>query len=384
MLPKNPQQWERIDRFLMSFSPDEKIALVHDADPDGLCSAVLMNKLIARLRGKPADLHLTPPKGTRNTVALEILEVLKKKKIAKVIFTDLGVHEDAATIKKLEKQCEILIIDHHTFFQDITSERAVLGMPQLIADDIDPSRYASTKLAYDFANRHTSLEDSDWIAAIGMISDMTGSAWPEFLNQVFAKYKIKPNPKDWFHTDIGTISGMFFAAMTIDAKNVNYCFDVLMRSKALHDVLKDKKLKSLRAAFDKEINTWIQKAPKLMEKHDTLKLLWYAITPKYRINSPVSTILSLKPHYQDWVILILEVKKDIVNISGRCQSQRIPMNVLLKEATKGLKGAAGGGHVPAAGGHVIPKDLAVFKQRILDILGKNLYTPKENQPQPKR
>ncbi len=384
MLPKNPAQWERIDRFLMSFSPDEKVAIIHDADPDGLCSAVVMSKLVERLRGKPADLHLNPPKGTRNTILPEVLELLKKKHITKVIFTDLPVHEDTAAIKKLEKQCTVLIIDHHTFFQDITSERTVLAMPQLLADDIDPSRYASSKLAYDLANRHSSMDESDWIAAIGTISDMAGSAWPEFLSQVFAKHGLKENPKDWFKTELGSVSGSFLAAMTIDEKNIDYCFDLVMRAQRPQDVFKDKKLSVLRKTFDKEINTWITQAPKLMEKHDKLKLIWYEVQPKYRVNSPISTILSLRPDYRDWVILIVDKRKDRVSISGRCQSQRVRMNDLLKNATNGLKDAAGGGHVPAAGATVQVKDLGVFKQRILEELSKNLYTPKEKQPLKKR
>jgi nanoRNase/pAp phosphatase (c-di-AMP/oligoRNAs hydrolase) len=379
MLPKNPGQWERIDRFLMSFSADEKVALVHDADPDGLCSAVLMNKLLQRLRGKPADLHLTPPKGTRNTVHPDTIAALKKKRVSKVIFTDLGVHEDAKLIKKLEKDFQMLIIDHHSFFSDITSERTVLAMPQLIADDIEPARYASTKIAYDIANRHTGMEDCDWIAAIGIISDMASSAWPDFLGNVFARHELKPNPKDWFRTDLGSVSGMFFSAMTIDEKNVNYCFDTLMRATEPKGALKDKKLLALRRAFDREINTWVQRAPKLMEKHPDKKLIWYEVKPKYRINSPVATILSLKPQYNDWVVLILEVGRDVVKISGRCQSQSVAVNRLLKESVKGLRDAAGGGHVPAAGAQLRTRDLPVFRQRILDGLGKNLYTTKPNQ-----
>jgi len=379
MIPKNPEHWERIDRFLMSFSPKEKIAIVHDYDPDGLCSAVIMNRLIERLRGKPADLHFTPPRGAKNTVAPEVFAKLRQKKITKVIFTDLAVHEDAAAVKKLEKQCEIMIIDHHQFFHDLTSERTVLAMPQLLADDIDPSRYTSTKLAYDLANRHAGMEECDWIAAIGTISDMAGREWPEFLAQVFEKHKLRPNPKDWFKSDLGTVSGMFFSAMAIDAKNVEYCFDVLMRALKPQDVFKDKKLTALRNAFDKEINTWIMQAPKRMEKDEKLKLIWYEIAPKYHINSPIATILSLKPQYQDWVVTIIEKDKGVVSLSGRCQSKRVAMNLLLKDATKGLKDAAGGGHVPAAGAHVRAQDLAVFKQRILDMLSKNLYTHKEKQ-----
>lgn len=379
MLPKNPQQWERIDRFLMNFSPKEKIAIVHDYDPDGLSSAVIINKLIERLRGKPVDMHCTPPHGFKNTIAPSVIAELKRRKITKVIFTDLGIHEDAAAVRKLEKQCEILIIDHHKFFNDITSERTFLAMPQLLADDIEPARYASTKIAYDLASRHAAMDDCDWIAATGIIADMAGSAWPEFLTQVFQKHNLKPNPKDWFKSDIGSISGMFHAAMAIDDKNVNYCFGVLMRAAKPQDVFKDKKLASLRKLFDKEINHWIVQAPKLMEKHDKLKLLWYEISPKYHVNSPVATILSLKPQYNDWVILILEKEKGMAGCSGRCQSQRVAMNDLLKNATNGLKKAAGGGHVPAAGAHFQVKDLAVFKQRILDSLGKGLYTNKEKQ-----
>lgn len=374
MIPKNPEQWTRIDRFLMSFSPQEKIAIVHDYDPDGLCSAAIMDKLIERLRGKPADLHFTPPRGSKNTIAPEVFAKLKQRKIAKVIFTDLAIHEDAAAIKKLEKQCDVLIIDHHTFFQDITSEHAVLAMPQLLADDIDSSRYPSSKLAYDLAARHAGMEDCDWLAAVGTISDMAGSVWPDFLAQVFEKHKLRPNPKDWFKSDLGTVSGMFFSAMAIDQKNVGYCFDVLMRAKKPQDVFKDKKLTALRKAFDREINIWVTAAPKRMEKDEKLKLIWYEVKPKYHINSPIATILSLKPEYKGWVIIIVEDEQGVAGMSGRCQSWRVRMNELMKESCKGLKDAAGGGHVPAAGAHCRIKDLATFKQRVKDALSKNLYT----------
>jgi single-stranded DNA-specific DHH superfamily exonuclease len=374
MIPKNPAQWERIDRFLMSFSPKEKIAIVHDYDPDGLCSAVIMTKLIARLRGKPADLHFTPPRGIKNTVAPEIFAKLKKNKITKVIFTDLAVHEDAATIKKLGKQCEALIIDHHTFFQDVTDDRVVLAMPQLLADDIEPARYASSKLAYDLANRHAGMDDLDWVAATGVIADMAGSAWPDFLHSVFERHNLKPNPKDWFKSDIGSVSGLFFSAMTIDEKNVSYCFDVLMKAKQPKDVFKDKKLASIRKLLDKEINVWITNAPKRMERDEKLKLIWYEVKPKYHINSPISTILSLRPEYNEWVVLIIEQNKGVASISGRCQSRRVAMNDLLKNATAGLKDGAGGGHIPAAGAHCNSKDLPKLKQRIVETLSKTLNT----------
>ncbi|MEM4239613.1 MAG: DHHA1 domain-containing protein [Candidatus Woesearchaeota archaeon] len=384
MLPKNPEQWARIDKFLMSFSPKERIAIIHDADPDGLCSAVVLSRMIERLRGKPADFHYATRKFVRNSVSPELLKLLKSKKVSKAIFTDLPVHEDAASLKRLEKQCEALIIDHHTFFQDITSERAVLAMPQLLADDIDPSRYPASKIAYDLANRHAGMEEFGWIASVGLIGDMAGSAWPEFLAQVFERHNLKPNPKDWFRTELGEVSELLLAAMIIDDKFINYCYDALMKAKSPADILKNKKLVGLRKSFEKEVSAWIKNAPKLMQKDDKLRMIWYEITPKYHINSPVSTMLSLNPKYEDFAIILVEKNRDIIRVSGRCRSRRIKMNELLKNAVKGLKDSAGGGHIPAAGAHFRPADLQRFRQRIIDMLSKNLYTNQPNQEQPKR
>lgn len=378
MIPKNPEQWKKIDSFLMGFSQKEKILLVHDYDPDGLCSAVIMNKLVERLRGRPATRHVTPPRGIKNTIAPEIVQLVRRNGFDKVIFTDLGVHEDAEAVKKLSRYAELLIIDHHAFFQNITTDRAVLAMPQLLADGIDPSKYCSSKIAYDLANRHSVVEDLDWIAAIGIVADMAGSTWPDFLAGVFEKYRLKPNPANWFNTDFGVISGMFFSAMAMSEKNVNYCFDLLMRANNPKDVLKDKKLVLSRRVFDREINTWVGKSSSLAEKYPAQKLFWFEISPKYHINSPVATILSLKKQFNDWVVLVVERDKDVANVSGRCQSQRVAMNRLMKGATQGLKGAGGGGHVPAAGAKLYWKDLAVFKKRVIDGLTKHLYTNTEN------
>jgi single-stranded DNA-specific DHH superfamily exonuclease len=340
--------------------------------------------MIEKLRGKPADLHYSTRKFVRNTVSPGILKMLKRKKISKVIFTDLPVHEDAAAVKRLEKQCEALIIDHHTFFQDITSGRTVLAMPQMLADDVDPSKYTASKLAYDITSRHTNMEEYGWIAAVGLIGDMGGSAWPEFLTKVFERDKLKPNPKDWFRTELGKVSEFLLGAMIVNDKYIGYCYNLLMNAKKPEDILKDKKLFALRKSIEKETAKWVRGAEKLMHKDDRLKLIWYEIRPKYHLNSPISTMLSLDPKYEDYAILVVEKNRDIVRVSGRCQSKRVKMNELLKNAVRGLSDSAGGGHIPAAGAHFRPSDTSKFRQRIIDGLSKNLYTNQPNQEQPKR
>ena len=41
------------------------------------------------------------------------------------------------------------------------------------------------------------------------------------------------------------------------------------------------------------------------------------------------------------------------------------MNKLMKKGVSGLENATGGGHVPAAGGRFMKKDLEKFKENIL-------------------
>jgi len=41
------------------------------------------------------------------------------------------------------------------------------------------------------------------------------------------------------------------------------------------------------------------------------------------------------------------------------------MNKLMKKGTEGLENATGGGHIPAAGGRFMKKDLQKFKENIL-------------------
>lgn len=370
MIPKNQAQWERIDRFLMSFSREEKIAIIHDYDPDGLASAVIISRMIERLRGKPADFVFPPPKGSKSTIAPEVFAELKKRRIKKVIIADLGVHEDSQAVKKLEKQCEILIIDHHQFFQDLTSERTVLAMPQLLADEIEPALYPSCKLSYDLANRHALMEDCDWIASAGIISDLAGSAWPDFLSRACGHNSLK-------QAELEVLPRTLFSAMSMDKKNVQYCYTALMNSSSPQDVLNDKKLSGLRKKYDAEINAWLSKAQKNAELHKDARLFWYEILPKYHVSSQLSTSIASKPQYKDWVVLVLERSKDFVRLSARCLSGRVRVNDLLRSATKGLKNAGGGGHPLRGGAHVLIKDLEVFKKKVIDGVSKGLYTQNE-------
>ena len=85
------------------------------------------------------------------------------------------------------------------------------------------------------------------------------------------------------------------------------------------------------------------------------------MTSKYRIHSPLSTILGLK--YPHNTIIIIRAGRGIA-VSARRGDKKIAVNDFLEKAVKGFKGANAGGHIPAAGAGFHKKYLNTFKQRI--------------------
>ena len=76
-----------------------------------------------------------------------------------------------------EDNKSVVVIDHHSLYNDIESARLLLLKPQLLWDDKDPAAYASSKLVYDLVQRVVDVSDLAWIACIGIIGDCAGDRW---------------------------------------------------------------------------------------------------------------------------------------------------------------------------------------------------------------
>ena len=104
------------------------------------------------------------------------------------------------------------------------------------------------------------------------------------------------------------------------------------------------------------------------EAYENMELYFYTFSPKFKIGSVLSTIVSFKnPHK---TIVIFSRKGSIISISYRRQDKKFDMNKLARNSIKGLKGAGGGGHIPAAGGHVQIRDLNMLKRNIISEIKK--------------
>ena len=64
-------------------------------------------------------------------------------------------------------------------------------------------------------------------------------------------------------------------------------------------------------------------------------------------------------------------KKGFVSLSARCQNGKVNLNDILKKATGDFNNCTVGGHIQAAGGVFLKKDVKKFKENLLREFRKN-------------
>ena len=360
MIFKNKALIDRFKKFINSITPQDRVAVIHHTDPDGVCSGVIISKVVERLRKKKIDLRINQYHAAHRILD-ETIKQLKQNRINKVITTDLATDEDPLAIKKLAKFADVLIIDHHPVLHRFPLKNVVVVKSKLISGS---APYCASKMCYDLGSLVADVSDLDWLAVVGSIGDIATRPWKKWVSSVFRKHDVK-QMNNLFDTEFGEISKIISSAETFSHKNVKECFVVLYSAKDYKAVLKSR-LGRFKKKIDAELNYYIKNLKKLA--HITCDLIYYEIRPKYNVKSPLSTILGLK--YPSKTVFIVDITKNPVRISARSQKIKVKVNQVIISAMKGIKGAYGGGHAVSSGAIVPKKDYVTFKERIFKILKK--------------
>ncbi len=359
-MPFDPVQ--RTRDFLETITPSSKIALLHDDDPDGTCSGVLATRLLKRSTGKELSHRQVAP---HEPFLMGITPTLAARGITHVIICDLSIDRNPDKIKEAEKHFHILSFDHHKLLNDVNSGRTFLIKPHLFWNGKDPSKYCTSKLAYDVGNHITDLSDGDWLALTGSICDIATEPWKDWMQSVFSKYH-ELLPTDLFTSLFGKVGLTISDALAYETTFDERVFQTVLAAHTPADVIQSP-LKQYHDAIQNEINKWIalfkEKADHFPQAH--LKSL--ELNTPYHIRSTLNTILSFT-HDKLNTILLYQRRDNVVNFSTRNQSGTVPLNDVLREAIADLPDSEGGGHPKAAGGHCNAKDWPIVKQRITDQL----------------
>lgn len=354
---------EKCLSFFRNLKKEDKIAVLHHTDCDGISSGVIVWKLIQKLVRTP-DFRFNQ-EGKDIEILPSTVELLKKRGINKVVCSDLSCDYNPEQIREVSKFAEICIIDHHKVYNELNEENIILIKPHMIYENVDGSQYCAAKFCYDLGSMLTNMEDADWVAAIGVIGDMNKRSWEPFLKGVFKKYNIKEE-QNIFESDLGKITILVSSAEAVSSlKNTAESFKVLESAKSLKDVLSSD-LRRFQKEVQTELEYWLNNADRNAEFHEKENLIIYEVHPKFNLTGQISTLFSIK--HPNTTVIIANTKEDPIKISARRQDQKVAMNTMLETIFRNMKSGKGGGHIPAAGGAVPKKDYKKFKEMVLEYL----------------
>ena len=330
--------------FLKNTKPKDEIVVVFNNDADGICSCVLMNKYLKHMGINPYIISQPMPPDKN------LIRRIQSGIPNKIIFLDLAMDQQPSVLKKVKGFADILIIDHHLIENNMNSPQIVHYNPRFK----NPKIYQSTSyLAYKILSKLLDMEDSLWIAAIGIIGDYDIASSMDLIKEVEKKYDLNLFYK---------IAAMISSVRATKAMTCEQIVELLINTKDPKQLIAGEFLESYQK-IELETEAVLIDAGKNAEKIDSV--FFYNIKSKYNIRSDISTKLSEK--FPDKIIIVYEKIGNNINASVRNQNRRINVDRVLKKAIIGLKASAGG-HEVAGGVTMDAKDWDRFKEKLLEIL----------------
>ena len=351
------------ESYIFAIEEKDRIAILYHTDCDGVCSCAIIKKTIHNLLDK--DAFIFTQKCGRICIEKDTVELLKREKINKLIIVDMAVDETKDHLKEIENFADILIIDHHIKKADLNSSKTIFIKAEDYAPDIDSSKYPASKLCFDFAKplikSRKLINDLKFMSSIGISGDAGYDFWTE---KGFLKKQDKPKIQkadrviSAYFSIVGNYNNIANILQNDELeKNIN---KLIIEKREISQYYFDieKELQRLGLELD-------HKASFLKDKKGNIILVFYRINSRYNIKSTLSNKLSFEDFPESTVII-----EQNGSFSARNQSFKISMNDMIKCATKNIKGSAGGGHIPAAGGFV-PKDkIEEFHSNVVEFIQK--------------
>jgi single-stranded DNA-specific DHH superfamily exonuclease len=357
-----------VDAFLANLSASDRVGVWVHCDGDGLMSGVLASKAVERRTGKKPAVFFCSGYPSREGLQKKI-DILRDARCDKVLILDLSLDQDDFVVKSLEPFAQVLFVDHHKVYNDLTSEKTVFVKANWVKTTLDPSRYPASKLAFDLFSRSVDLSDFAWCACIGVFADAASPAWKSFMKTEIAKAKTTLD-------EIKRCAQVIDAVGIIDHARFGELYECFLRARRPLDILSSP-FAVLAADLESEMSFWMAEFKKNAEFFDDLEMVWFVFTPRFAVKSPLINRISFDL-YPDKTVVLVQLLDGLktANFSGRRQDGRVRINDLFEAAVKGIDGGSGGGHAPAAAGKVPREDLERFKQNMISEL-KKLYADRK-------
>ncbi|NPE26550.1 DHH family phosphoesterase [Methanococcoides sp. SA1] len=320
-------------RFLKNINKNDKIAIIHHDDSDGMCSAILFQNHCQNKGAKTKNFFYT--------MGETKFKKLNLKPFNKIILTDISTKDTYKQIKDLGKK-KIFYTDHHPTYPLPNSITTYLTAKQ--------GYIPSSRTAYELT------KGKKFLSLLGVIAD-AGNFHKEnnsFLKSALKYYNLTLEQFQTKYSHVLSDTLIYFE------KSPQKGYNILAKLSSLQDITK---LKKYAKVVEKEIQKTVKLAKKNSEKINGINI--YQIKPKYKIKGIVAAILSRENTEEPHVFISQKTSNPkFLGISARHNSDSANLPKLLETTTKNLKDSNTGGHPRASGGQIRTKDLKKFKQNI--------------------
>lgn len=345
-------------KFIKELKKSDRIGIIFDGDPDGLCSGAIIYKAIERITKKKPVLIFT--QGKDNPFITEkTAEKLREYGVNKAICVDSSIDQHIEGIKEIEKVLKkFLIIDHHKKYNEVDSSKTLMLKAGELSS-LDGAAYPCSKFSFDLFSNFIKLNDSAWIAGIGILGDNGLRHWKAFTENAAKEADSNLN-------ELNELKDLISSVEVMNWNKMNLLVFEFIKAKNPREIL-ESEFNVYFKEFEEEVQRILNEFNEKKEEFDDL--VFFEFNSSKRLKGEIANRLSnLEPHKTFFVFQEFNEK---VLISARRQDNMIKMNDLIEESIKGLNNASGGGHVPAAAGKIMLKDLNEFKKRVKEKLKKN-------------
>lgn len=337
--------------FLNNIKEKDEIVVIFNNDGDGICSCALLNKFLEKADKKKPYIISQPMPMDKN-----IIQRVQTGVPDKIIFLDIAADQQQNILKKLGGICDILIIDHHQIFKNMTRDNVVHYNPRMEQHDT----YKSTSYCvYKICSKIIDMSDWLWIAGVGMVSDYNLNDSKDMVKLVKEKYGLE---EPLYETRLGRIADMISSTR---ATNVLSCEQVvgIFESAVFDEFEKTKnaeKMKESYSTIKHEMASLVSDADENSEKVGNI--VFYNIKSKFNLASALSTKIS--ENFKKNLVVIYEKKGSRMKISSRNQAKNINAGRAMQHAAK-IVGGSGGGHEAAAGATISAEHWDKFKEILI-------------------
>lgn len=330
--------------FLDTLPKAGRIVVLCHFDADGLAAGAVLGRALPRLGFQ--DVHVVPTGRGESAFSPEARGRLRLLEPAALIVTDLGVHEDGVL-----HDVPTAFIDHHRPAGEPPGTVVVSGYGW------DPIP-ASAWLAFELLRPLADIDDLDWVAAIGTMSDLGDNApWPA-LPAIRKRHTTK-----WLKEAVVLVN----AARRASAFDIATPLRMLMEATDPRQVSQDEKLGASRLhSYRSEVFAELQQARRhapvfsttgpyaLVRMHSGCQV-HPLIAQQWRSRLPKYGVIAANTGYMP----------GIVAFSMRTSRPDLNLPVLLQSIDLGdFGGRFGYGHDQASGGHLPPEAFATLLLRL--------------------